>query len=65
MGGGGQKRKDRTTVSLAAGEPIKKDAIVTSILFLMLALGAFIESMKLPFGAGLLVLLCGDSSGKP
>ena len=50
MGGGGQNRKDRTTVSLAAGEPMKKDAIVTSILFLMLALGAFIESMKLPFG---------------
>jgi putative tricarboxylic transport membrane protein len=29
---------------------MKKDAIVTSILFLMLALGAFIESMQLPFG---------------
>ena len=29
---------------------MKKEAIVTSILFLLLALGAFIESMKLPFG---------------
>src|SRR5262245_34883622 len=29
---------------------MQKDALVTSILFLMLALGAFIESMKLPFG---------------
>ena len=37
-------------MSLAPGEPMKKDAIVTSILFLMLALGAFVESMKLPFG---------------
>jgi putative tricarboxylic transport membrane protein len=37
-------------VSLAAGKPMKKNVIVTSILFLMLALGAFIESMKLPFG---------------
>ena len=27
-----------------------KDALVTSILFFMLAVGAFIESMKLPFG---------------
>ena len=50
MVGGGQNRKDRTTVSLAAGEPMKKDASVASIVFLMLALGAFIESMKLPFG---------------
>jgi putative tricarboxylic transport membrane protein len=29
---------------------MKKSAIVTSILFLILALGAFVESMKLPFG---------------
>ena len=29
---------------------MKKSAIVTSILFLILAFGAFIESMKLPFG---------------
>jgi putative tricarboxylic transport membrane protein len=50
MVGGGQNSKDRTTVNLAAGEPMKKSAIVTSILFLVLALGAFIESMKLPFG---------------
>jgi putative tricarboxylic transport membrane protein len=51
MVGGGQDSKDRTTVSLAAGEPMKKDAIVTSILFLTFAFGAFIESMKLPFGS--------------
>src|SRR5262245_23357385 len=50
MVGSGQDSKDRTTVSLAAGEPMKKDAIITSILFLMLALGAFFMSMKLPFG---------------
>ncbi len=37
-------------MSPAASEPMKKDAIVTSILFFMLAFGAFIESMKLPFG---------------
>ena len=29
---------------------MKKSAIATSILFLILALGAFIESIKLPFG---------------
>src|SRR5882724_814875 len=50
MVGGGQDSKDRATMSLAAGESMKKNAIVTSILFLMFALGAFIESMKLPFG---------------
>src|SRR5262245_40657293 len=50
MVGGGQDSKDRTTVNLATGEPMKKETIVTSILFLLLALGAFIESMKLPFG---------------
>jgi len=30
---------------------MQKDTLVTSILFFMLAAGAFIESMKLPFGS--------------
>lgn len=37
-------------MSLAAGEPMKKSATVASIVFLVVGLGAFIESMKLPFG---------------
>jgi len=37
-------------VSLGRAEPMKKSAVITSLLFLGLALGAFFESLRLPFG---------------
>jgi hypothetical protein len=38
-------------VILGRAEPMKKSAALASILLLALALGALIESMKLPFGS--------------